>query len=245
MNRLEIVKAQYSSFDVVKSYMKVGLYPAEEKLIDRFFEPGSSVLEIGCGAGRATISLCEKGYQVTGIDLIPEMIEAAKQQAKKNGAKVEFQVQDAVNMNFEKESFMNVFFSFNTFEQIPGKENRKKALKDIYNILKPGGIFILTTRSGLSFGRRSFGWVFICFNYLIQLIVPTYKETKLEFGDKIWHGRYHHYINPFKIRALLNNIGFQLLLFNSESNIVKDNQKVKFFTNFKSDRMFFYVLKKN
>jgi 2-polyprenyl-3-methyl-5-hydroxy-6-metoxy-1,4-benzoquinol methylase len=38
-----------------------------------------TVLDIGCGAGRFTIPLAERGMNVTGIDYSPEMIRMAKQ----------------------------------------------------------------------------------------------------------------------------------------------------------------------
>ena len=38
-----------------------------------------TVLDIGCGAGRFTIPLAERGMKVTGIDYSPEMIRMAKQ----------------------------------------------------------------------------------------------------------------------------------------------------------------------
>jgi len=41
-----------------------------------------TVLDIGCGAGRFTIPLAEKGMKVTGIDYSPEMIRMANQYVK-------------------------------------------------------------------------------------------------------------------------------------------------------------------
>lgn len=32
-----------------------------------------------------------------------------------------------------------------------------------------------------------------------------------EFGDKVWKGEYHHYINPFSLKRLLVRKGFELL----------------------------------
>ena len=41
-----------------------------------------TVLDIGCGAGRFTIPLAEKGMKVTGIDYSPEMVRMANQYVK-------------------------------------------------------------------------------------------------------------------------------------------------------------------
>src|SRR6187455_1959490 len=37
-------------------------------------KPGSSMLDLGCGKGRHSIYLNQKGFNVTGIDLSPESI---------------------------------------------------------------------------------------------------------------------------------------------------------------------------
>jgi SAM-dependent methyltransferase len=41
-------------------------------------EPGSRVLEIGPGTGKATVELAQRGYDVTGIDLSPDLAEIAR-----------------------------------------------------------------------------------------------------------------------------------------------------------------------
>jgi ubiquinone/menaquinone biosynthesis C-methylase UbiE len=240
---LLFVKAHYSDPNIIKSYRTIGLLPSEEIIVDKFFRPGSTILDIGCGAGRTAIALANKGYEVTGIDFVPEMIEAAKYQAQCQNVPMNFMVMDVVDMRFPNESFQNALFSFNGFEQIPGKRNRKKVLKDMFQILKPGGCIILTARSGLAFGRRWLGWVGISLVYLLQKAIHG-KRNKYEFGDKVWNGEYHHYLNPFYLKALVSNIGFKLLYFNSHGNIVQV-KKPSFLTNFSNDKMLFYVLEKS
>jgi SAM-dependent methyltransferase len=44
-------------------------------------EPGSRVLEIGPGTGKATVELVRRGYAVTGIELSPELAEIARRNA--------------------------------------------------------------------------------------------------------------------------------------------------------------------
>jgi len=38
--------------------------------------PGGRILELGCGMGRFSLPLAERGYQVTGLDLSPELLGA-------------------------------------------------------------------------------------------------------------------------------------------------------------------------
>lgn len=44
-------------------------------------EPGSRVLEVGPGSGKATVELGRRGYAVTGVELSPELAEIARRNA--------------------------------------------------------------------------------------------------------------------------------------------------------------------
>ncbi|MBW2150007.1 MAG: class I SAM-dependent methyltransferase [Deltaproteobacteria bacterium] len=236
----EIVKTSYSNPDEIRRYMKVGLWSSEETLIDKFFDPRTSILDIGCGAGRTSIALAKKGYHVLGIDLVPEMIEAAKYQAYSEHLELDFKVMDITNIELSKESFQNALFLFNGFENISGQRNREKVLTNVWEILKLGGYFIITFRSGLAVGKRTFAWLLVLFEYIIYKLIM---RKNWEFGDKLWKNEYYHYINPFKFKEMVRTVGFQIVYFNSSRNIDK-GKKETFFTNFSSDIALFFVLKK-
>ena len=46
---------------------------------------GGPVLEMGCGTGRVALALADAGFDVTGVDISPRMIEQAKAKAKTRG----------------------------------------------------------------------------------------------------------------------------------------------------------------
>src|SRR6187397_986850 len=54
--------------------------------------PGSSVLDAGCGTGTLALLLESAGYAVTGVDLSPGMIEAAR--AKDPASRIAWRVGD-------------------------------------------------------------------------------------------------------------------------------------------------------
>ena len=61
----------YNNAEIVKYYsdfVSVGLFRYEELLIDKFFLAMGKTLDIGCGAGRVTVPLYERGFQVVGMD---------------------------------------------------------------------------------------------------------------------------------------------------------------------------------
>src|SRR5581483_2754997 len=101
--------------------------------------PGSLMLDVACGKGRHAIVLANMGYKVTGFDLSPENIKAAKKFEAKN---LDFYIHDMRRpymVNYYNVIF-NLFTSFGYFEN--ERENRA-VVENIHNALKPGGIFVL------------------------------------------------------------------------------------------------------
>ncbi|WP_414944096.1 methyltransferase domain-containing protein [Amycolatopsis sp. cmx-11-32] len=54
-------------------------------------EPGSAVLDVGCGAGLAVCELSSRGIRAVGVDLSPAMVE----EARRRSPETEFLVGDA------------------------------------------------------------------------------------------------------------------------------------------------------
>lgn len=241
MDAATLLQEQYTNPRVIEAYSTVGLFPAEEKMVAKYFPLPGTVLDIGCGAGRTTIALAQKGYSVTGIDLMPKMIHSARRQAQQHGVAVDFRLMDVTELDFPRHTFQNAIFAYNGFEQIPGRKNRALALRKIYEVLTPGGCFILTSRSGLSF-RRSLGWLIMALAYPYQRLAASGRQA-VEFGDKLWGEMYCHYLNPFRVKADARALGFEVIDFNSEEN-VHTGKPENFFTHFYGGRMLFYVLRK-
>ncbi len=104
---------------------------------------GETVLDIGCGAGVdtfvAAILVGPEG-RVTGIDLIPEMVDRARTNLEKTSLKnVTFQEGSAEQLSFSDRAF-DVVISNGVFNLIPDKA---KALKEVFRVLKPSGRFLL------------------------------------------------------------------------------------------------------
>ena len=103
-----------------------------------------SVLDIGCGCGGAAFHLIKKhgAKSVQGIDPEPLVIKTAQQLAKKNNLAEEttFKCVEPGSLQYKDETF-EVIFSKEVFLHIPDKET---LLKDVYRILKPGGLIIVS-----------------------------------------------------------------------------------------------------
>ena len=53
-------------------------------------EPGMRVLDVACGTGNAAIPAALAGAQVTGLDLVPELLEGGRLKAKAAGVELEW-----------------------------------------------------------------------------------------------------------------------------------------------------------
>jgi SAM-dependent methyltransferase len=64
--------------------------------------PAGRALDLGCGYGRTAIYLAQNGWQVDGVDFVPQAIEEAKRRAAEAGklAQIQFHVGSVADLHF-------------------------------------------------------------------------------------------------------------------------------------------------
>ncbi len=117
----------------------IGGKTATDRLIKKAnIKKGARVLDVGCGLGKTACRLAsEFGCKVTGIDIMPKMVEQSKATAKKAGVtdKVTFMEGDARKLPFADASFDTVLVESVTIFV----EDVAKAIAEYSRVLKPGG----------------------------------------------------------------------------------------------------------
>lgn len=102
----------------------------------------SNVLDAACGAGRHSIRLAEKGFNVTGFDLSETLLEIAKSKANDKNLNINFQLADLRTFKSDKkfDLVVNLFTSFGYFNS--DEENFLFA-SNAYNMINDNGYYVL------------------------------------------------------------------------------------------------------
>ncbi len=103
-------------------------------------EPGSLILDVGCGNGRNSRYLAEKGFEVVGIDISPAQVEIAKRRAAAElpGKPVRFLVGDATKLPLEDNGFDAAIF-IATLHHLTSPEERVLAMRELHRCVRVGG----------------------------------------------------------------------------------------------------------
>jgi ubiquinone/menaquinone biosynthesis C-methylase UbiE len=145
------------SIKKVKSYLdsdsgKVELFFIL-RMIQKHFNLGSAVLDLGGGSGRVSSEMAKLGYDVVLADLSDELLASGKEKIE------ELNLQDKVtgfyqvnvtDLSLFKDSTFDSIYCAGPFYHITNIESRDKALSEIYRILKPDGKIIINIMPKIS-----------------------------------------------------------------------------------------------
>jgi len=108
----------------------------QAKRVAESLRPGCDVLEVAPGPGFFAIELGKLGdFKITGLDASRTFVEIAAENARKEGAKIDFRLGNASAMPFPDESFDFLYCSaaFKNFSE------PVKALDEMHRVLRAGG----------------------------------------------------------------------------------------------------------
>lgn len=169
-------------------------------LIREFYEPGSTLLDVGCGGGHYLRSLRERvdpDIAYTGVDATAGYIELAR---KAYGDRSLFQVGDALALDFADGEF-DIVMCNNLVLHLPPPP--LKVLSELIRVARSRAV-VRTL-----FGRR---------NYIIRQIYEADEVDSADFGDadliadggSARTGNYYNIYTEKYLRALIGQIGPKL-----------------------------------
>jgi demethylmenaquinone methyltransferase/2-methoxy-6-polyprenyl-1,4-benzoquinol methylase len=98
-------------------------------------QPGERILDIAAGTGTSSIALAKSGAEVVAADFSAGMIEVGRQKHPQ----LEFVQADATALPFKAGEFDAVTISFG----LRNIKDPKRALREMYRVLKPGGRLVI------------------------------------------------------------------------------------------------------
>ena len=112
-----------------------------EELAQRW--KGGKLLNLGCGHGADFLPFANGAFELYGVDSSVEMLKLAEKYAKKFNFKVNLHNGNVTKLPFPDTSF-DWAISVATYHHLKTKEERLKALKELYRVLKSGGEAFIT-----------------------------------------------------------------------------------------------------
>lgn len=155
------------------------------------------IIDLGCGTGRNMFA--NKNLKYYGVDFSKGQVTKAKKDAKAKGIDAKFFVGDASSLN--KKIFKTKMFDAGLFiatlHCIEGKENREKAIKEFYRVLKPKAKGIISVWN--SEDKR-----FNCVNNKGDIYM-AWRENKIPYM------RYYYLYTKKEFLDLVKKTGFKVV----------------------------------
>lgn len=158
-------------------------------------EVAGRVLDVGCGLGDNALFFAERGYQVTGIDVSPSVIDRNRNKARERGLQAEFLVADATTMEGVTGPFGTIVDS--ALMHCLDEKAQQNYLSALHRICAPGARLHL-----------------LCFSDRLPAEIPAYRNSEAYLRATFSQGwRIHRlerrgYATTFtkeKVRSLLEN----------------------------------------
>lgn len=120
-----------------------------QHILDRFGCRPHAVLDLCCGTGSLSLLLAEEGYQVSGVDVSPNMIALAECKAEESGFHIDYRVQSASSLHLGRR-FDLVVSVFDSLNYVLESSALQEVFHGVSEHLQPGGLFIFDMNTELA-----------------------------------------------------------------------------------------------
>lgn len=95
---------------------------------------GKRVLDLGCGAGHASVAFAAQGAKVMAVDPSPVQVAAARQAAERAEVRVELHQADLAELAFLRKDTLDLVFSAYALTEI---DDLNRVFRQVHRVLKP------------------------------------------------------------------------------------------------------------
>jgi ubiquinone/menaquinone biosynthesis C-methylase UbiE len=189
-------------------------YKAKEKRINGFLArkplpKKSRFLELGCGAGNIALFMAKKGFEVHGIDIVPEAIRWAEEKMALSSTTACFRIGNVVDLKYYSDNYFDFIFDGETLHCIINSD-RKKCLASVFRILKQGGYFL----AGANLVNTAF-------TASLDLDKESYfdPKTRCLYRNNV---PYYYLSEEQEFLSEIQEVGFQIKYFEKTPKILKN-----------------------
>jgi SAM-dependent methyltransferase len=101
------------------------------------------VLDVGCGYGRIALPLARAGYEVEGLDLSENLVEAARRAAAAEGLQIAFTVCSMSDLPYRPASFDVAICLWSAFHELLDGDEQTRTISEMWRVLRPGGFALI------------------------------------------------------------------------------------------------------
>lgn len=104
-------------------------------------DAGSSVLDVACGNGNATLAAAHRFCKVVGVDYVPELLARGRERAAAERLPIDFVEGDAEALPFPAASFDVALSTFG----VMFAPDQARAARELWRVVRPGGKIALAS----------------------------------------------------------------------------------------------------
>lgn len=173
----------------------------------RYLPQTGLILDAGCGPGRYTIDLAQRGYRVAMFDLVREMLELGCRKASLAGVDPRLAMPtegDLAALPYEDDAFDAVISLGAPLSHIVDAGLRVRAVAEMARVVKPGRPVFLTVCTRLAAYRSIAFWMDL--GFFDQVMTPEDRRRGIFDGSQLWYT-----FKPGELEALVRRVGLEVV----------------------------------
>lgn len=126
-----------------RSLIDENLRKLEEGIVIHYAEPGSEIIDIGCGDGYSTFQYASHVKRCVGVESSDYLLDKARQKLSEISlTNTEIRAGDIMDLKDYKQQF-DLAVTQRVLINLPSWEHQKKAIENVRAVLRPGGIYVM------------------------------------------------------------------------------------------------------
>ncbi len=117
-------------------------------------KPNDSILDVGCGNGRHSILLAELGFDVTGLDYIPTLVDKASKSIQGKNLNCNFRCDDFRSIDLGRK-FKAVICLYDVIGSFANPADNFKMIDNLYKHVAPGGTVLISVMNMVLTEKRA------------------------------------------------------------------------------------------